>query len=308
MLHERLFGFVPPADGTAYERITAVVLAFLGWQQVAQGSREQREGRRARQVIDVVARHPSGEQRRLIVQCKKYDKKVGKGVLDTLVGVRAQMGDVDLAVVTTVGYTRGARDVACDENVLMLRIRPYEPAEDGDAFVREVIITVIPFQPPVVTNFNLEVTNIEGNMQSGEYAIKAVLEMDDGSPAESLAELMYADIDTFKVGEFDRRVVPAEARWLPSATGRARIGALSWHEVITADDPIETRTTGKGEPVLVVQRIEPDGSVSAGRLVVDRQLFAWDLDDERHVVPRGPLIEGEFLQRENGAPGLSLVV
>jgi hypothetical protein len=218
------------------------------------------------------------------------------------------MGDVELAVVTTVGYTRGARDVACDENVLMLRIRPYEPAEDGDAFVREVIITVIPFQPPVVTSFNLEVTKIEGNMQNGEYAIEAVLERDDGSPAESLAELMYTDIDTFNVGEFDRRVVPAEARWLPSATGRARIGALSWHDVITADDPIETRTTGKGEPVLVVQRIEPDGSVSAGRLVIDRQLFAWDLDDERHVVPRGPLIAGEFLQRENGAPGLSLVV
>ena len=43
MLHDRLFGFVPPTDGTAYERLTAVVLAFLGWQQVAQGSREQRE-------------------------------------------------------------------------------------------------------------------------------------------------------------------------------------------------------------------------------------------------------------------------
>jgi hypothetical protein len=58
----------------------------------------------------------------------------------------------------------------------------------------------------------------------------------------------------------------------------------------------------------VVQRIEPDGSVSAGRLVVDRQLFAWDLNDERHVVPRGPLIDGEFVRRENGTPGLSLEV
>ena len=119
---------------------------------------------------------------------------------------------------------------------------------------------------------------------------------------------MYADIDTFEVGEFDRRVIPGEARWVPSETGRARIGALSWHEVITAGDPIETKITAKGQPVLVVQRIEPDGSVAAGRLVVDRQLFAWDLDDERHVVPRGPLIEGEFVHRENGAPGWSLVM
>jgi hypothetical protein len=303
MLHERLFGFVPPTDGTAYERITAVVLAFLGWRQVAQGSREQREGRRARQVIDVVARHASGEQRRLIVQCKKYDKKVGKEVLDTLVGVRAQMGNVDLAVVTTVGYTRGARDVAHDENILMLRLRPYEPTEDDGAFVREVVITVIPIHPPVVTSFNLEVTSIEGIPQGGEYATNTVLEKDDGSPAETLAELMYADIDTFTVGEFERRVVPAEARWVPAGTGRARIGALSWHEVITAGDPVEIRSTERGEPVLVVQRIEPDGSVSTGRLVVDRQLFAWDLDDERHVVSRGPLIEGEFVQREMGTPG-----
>ena len=131
-------------------------------------------------MIDVVVCDASGEQRRLIVQCKKYDKEVGKEVLDTLVGVRAQMGDVDLAVVTTVGYTRGARDVAHDESVLMLRLRPYEPAEDDGAFVREVVITIIPFQAPVVTSFNLEVTSIEGSVENGEYATNTVLERDDG--------------------------------------------------------------------------------------------------------------------------------
>ena len=89
LLHEALFGFVPGNPGTAYERLTAIVLAGLGWTGVKQQASEQPEGARAKQTLDVVARHPSGEQRRLIVQCKHYAETVGKEVIDTLVGIFA---------------------------------------------------------------------------------------------------------------------------------------------------------------------------------------------------------------------------
>jgi hypothetical protein len=307
-LHQQLFGFVPALDGAAYERISAVLLAFLGWTEVAQGARERRPGRRARQTIDVMARHPSGIERRLIVQCKDYDKKVGKEVLDTLVGIGAQIGDVDLGVVTTIGYTRGARDVAHDENVRMLVLRPYDPDSDDGKFVREVVVKIIPYMPPAVSRFNVETAQIEGSLSSGAYALDTVLQKDDGSDAETLAALMYADINTFQAGTFDRRVVPPEHRWVPSATGRALISALTWHEVIVAGAPTEVRTRGDGEPVLVVEQVEPDGAVLSARLVVDRQLFAWDLNDRRQVVPRGPLIKGEFVEPRTASPGSPLAV
>jgi hypothetical protein len=58
----------------------------------------------------------------------------------------------------------------------------------------------------------------------------------------------------------------------------------------------------------VVEQVEPDGSVPSARLVVDRQLFAWDLNDGRQVVPRGALIEGEFVESQTVAPGSPLAV
>jgi len=115
-LHEAAFGFRPAKPGTAYERLGAVVLATLGWQDVQHDTLAAGEGRLTEHQLDVTARHPAGEIRRLIIECKDWNAEVGKGVLDTLVGVRTQLGaDAAAAVVTTVGYTEGAVTVAVDE-------------------------------------------------------------------------------------------------------------------------------------------------------------------------------------------------
>ena len=43
-LHEQLLGWRPKKDGTAYERLAALVLAGLGWEQIKQESHEQPPG------------------------------------------------------------------------------------------------------------------------------------------------------------------------------------------------------------------------------------------------------------------------
>src|SRR5437868_7095714 len=107
-LHGDLFEFVPPKAGTAYERIAALVLATLGWQNVAHDVSEQPVGRCAEHRLDVVAHDSAGVVGRLIVECKDYSKTVGEGTLNTLVGVREQLGAKAAAVVTTKGFTAGA--------------------------------------------------------------------------------------------------------------------------------------------------------------------------------------------------------
>jgi hypothetical protein len=295
-LHQQLFGFTPRLPGTAYERITAIVLAVLGWTEIQRASREQPEGARAKQTIDVVARNPAGEQRRLIVQCKHYGKRVGKEVMDTLVGIGKQLGDIDLAVVTTVGFKKGAMDVAHDEDVAMIQLRPYDPAQDDGQFIRQIVITIKPVMPPVITAFNLETGPTEGPViegPQGSYDLDTRLQRNDGSPAETLRQLMYADTNTFEPGEFDRRVEPTEARWVALRAGRVKIQALAWHEAIHAGDPVTTESSGEGEPMLVIQQLDSDGNVASGRLVVDRHLYAWDLDSDNNVIPRGPLTDDD---------------
>jgi hypothetical protein len=290
-LHEELFGFIPGNPGTAYERLTAIVLAGLGWTEVQQQSREQPHGATAIQTLDVVARHPSGEQRRLIVQCKHYAETVGKGVMDTLVGIGSQLGDIDLAVVTMVGFTQGARAVAVDRNIAMVRLRPYDPVADEGSFIRSIEISLYAVSPPVTTNFKVEVGSIEGDVNEGEHTYNTLtpLQKDDGTAGESLAEVMQANGGGLEEGEFDRRVELPERRWLVAEGGRAEIKALSWHETIRKGEPTVTVVEGEGDPVLVLQQLDENGATTSGRLVVDRHLWAWDLDDQNSVVPRGPL-------------------
>jgi Restriction endonuclease len=118
-LHEALFRFRPPKQGAAYERLTAVVLAVFGWTDIQHDTREGIEGKRAKHQLDVTARQPTGLVKRLIVECKDWDKKVGKSTLDALVGVLGQLNVNDGAVVTTKDLSRlGCGEVClleCDE-------------------------------------------------------------------------------------------------------------------------------------------------------------------------------------------------
>jgi hypothetical protein len=104
--HEAAFGFRPAKPGTAYERLSAVVLATLGWQEVVHDTTESVPGKLAEHQLDVTGRHPSGEIRRLIVECKDWDQVVDHATLDKLVGVRAQVGADAAAAMTTRPTTR----------------------------------------------------------------------------------------------------------------------------------------------------------------------------------------------------------
>lgn len=128
-LHEHIFGFIPSKAGTAYERLAAVVLAELGWESVRHETKVRPEGRRAEQRLDVTATHPDGSVRRLLVECKDWNKEVGKGTLDALVGVRNQAGFDTAMVVTTKDFTAGAIDVAVDEGIAMVILRQVRPDE-----------------------------------------------------------------------------------------------------------------------------------------------------------------------------------
>lgn len=66
-----------------------------------------------------------------------------------LVGIGVQLGDVDLGIVTTVGFAAGARDVAVDRNVAMVRLRPYDPTGDEDNFIRRINLTLNVFSSPI---------------------------------------------------------------------------------------------------------------------------------------------------------------
>jgi hypothetical protein len=145
-LHEAMFGFRPSGLGKCYERLAAIVFAHLGWADVVFDTIRGVPGRRAKHQIDVTARLANGQTERAIIECKDWDKGVGKATLDALVGIRTQLR-ADLAiVVTTERYTRGARAVAVDEGVMMLRLQPIDP-DDLPDYVRSASVKLVPTVP-----------------------------------------------------------------------------------------------------------------------------------------------------------------
>ena len=89
-------------------------------------------------------------------------------------------------------------------------------------------------------------------------------------------------------GDFDRRVELPASRWVRAGDGRVQIKAITWHEKIEQASHL-VRIEGKGHPELVLQQLGDDCKPTSGRLVVDRDLYAWDVDKKNNVVPRGQL-------------------
>jgi hypothetical protein len=217
-LDEAAFGFRPAKPGTAYERLSAVVLATLGWLEVMHDTTESVPGKLAEHQLDVTGRHPSGEIRRLIVECKDWDQVVDQATLDKLVGIRAQVGADAGSVVTTKGYTAGALAVAVDENIGLWRLRPFDP-ENPELYVKQITLTLIAV---VSTYSDVTVEVPEDRFPAGTPTQARAWTSDrllhgDGSLAETLQQVLEgqrAKLDE-EAGPYPRQVSFSDGRLLP---------------------------------------------------------------------------------------------
>lgn len=292
-LHEALFGYRPDKAGTAYERLSALVFASLEWADVKHDVREAGQGRRTKHQIDVTATDPSGQVRRLLVECKDWDKKVGKGTLDALVGVRNPLGADAAAVVTTKGYTKGAVDVAVDEDIALILLSPYDP--DGDLhFVMKIVVDYV-FYYPSIEDYDFEVWP-DHELPAGRpvrvgFTIEDHLSHLDGTKAEQIIDVMKNHSTApLKEGRYPQRADFPDGRLMPTVDGAGLpIAAMTWTEnnIPTKHQQV---IESDGEPMLVLQQLDEKGEPQEARLFVDTALNAWDIDEAGSVVQRGPLL------------------
>lgn len=291
-LHDAIFGFRPAKAGIAYERLAAVVLAGFGWQGVKHETTLRPEGRRAEQRLDVTATHPDGSVQRLLVECKDWNKSVGKGTLDALVGVRDQAGFDAAMAVTTKGFTSGAVDVAVDENVAMVILREFRPGDGPFVMGFELKVG---FQNKAYDRFDLDVDR-SALPQHGELKFQLAgadrLLFLDGSPAETFGEVIDKNGAKLSEGEgaFDCSADLGEGRLVSAEDGtQVPIKAIRWRETVRIDGPTVSHKA-KGEPCLVVEQLDDAGKPQGGRLVVDEHLHAWQIGASGEVVSAEQLV------------------
>jgi hypothetical protein len=291
-LHEQLFGFRPKKKGTAYERLGAIVLASLGWDDIHHDTTLRPAQKRAKHQLDITATNPDGSIRRLLVECKDWDKKVKKPTLDSLVGVRTQLGFDAAMAVTTVGFTAGAIDVAADENIAMVILRPHGPNDHG-RFVRRAEAK-LDFHFLSFHSFDLELA--AHDLPFGQKFVFRLAEDDrlqnlDGTSAETIREILevHSGGPPKREGDFHRHARFDGGRSILAVDGTAvPIRGLKWVERL-AKTTETVVVEAEGNPCLVVEQLDEHGDPDHVRLVVDRHLNAWEITAGGHVVPRDGL-------------------
>ncbi len=266
----------------------------MGWKNVQHDVRERGEGRRASHQIDVVAANPQGDARRLIIECKDWNRTVGKGTVDALVGVRNQLGADTAAIITTEGFTSGAVDVADDERISRLVIQAYDPVAHPGPYVMRITLQ-IRADSVRHTDFDAQLAD-PASLSCDEIRLEFTTQGEflaaDRSTAAQMRDVLQRPTEATRVDAQTRRCrfECPEGWFLPTADGHVvAISELSWTEtIIEGKKPTEIVIEANGEPVLVVEEFPP-GEASSERVVVDGDLFAWDIGEDGQVVARGKL-------------------
>ncbi|HEU0251236.1 MAG TPA: restriction endonuclease [Solirubrobacteraceae bacterium] len=271
----------------------AILLAILGWHDLAQETPELTVDWRTQHLLDITVCEPLGEARHLLAECRDWCKVVERSTIDGLIGLRSQAGADVAAVITTSGFTESARLRAVEEEVALIFLRPFRAFRSGDAnrFVKCVEMTFA-INIPVYSDFDVELISGRGSLRGTQFQIAFdedhhLLAL-DGSPAETASEILCASETPAKEGVFRQCATFRKGRLL-QVVGNApiAISSLAWTETVhrnTHTTSIET----EGDPIILVERLgDATRGILAERMVVDDDLYAWQVDGEGEVVNRG---------------------
>lgn len=285
-LHDSLFGPSDLAPGKRYERLVAVIFGTLGERVVRYDVRESGPGRRTKHQIDVWIER-EGREQLVVVECKHWKEDVGKGVLDTLVGIRNQLEAAKAIAVTTVGFTKGARDVAFDEGIDLVLMTRFRDPEDWSGLVKEIRMSgttrYSSADDPVFRAVDPEEAQQlpEEDQEFGPLTSEDRLLDGTGAPRESLGELIDSIKPAQAPGEYSRAVDLPDDRYLELPSGyRISVRSLEWTE--TVSEATTNHIIGpRSDPQLLVRQISPEtGEPTDKRAVFDHQLRRWRIDEE----------------------------
>lgn len=125
-VYDRTIALERLKHGTKYERLTALVFQLLDEDTtITHDVRLRGDQKRTRHQIDVRITK-AGEERRVLIECRDKDNgnKVGLSEARSFATVLRHL-DAKGIMVTTTDYTKGAQDLAADESIQLLTLRPF---------------------------------------------------------------------------------------------------------------------------------------------------------------------------------------
>ncbi len=195
-------------------------------------------------------------------------------------------------MVTTVGFTQGARGYAIDEGIMLVHLRSFEERDWQNRLAQiDLVVTCvgpggpriswIPVDPAAAEMLEREMpdeTQIRAN--TSLYYDHA------GVPLGTLSELLGKWWTSLRVplsgGTLYGREIFDSSVSVAYGSGSLEVVGFDW-EVATIESS-KTISIGPGERIaeLIIRSL--DGSLD--EVIFDSDLLAWSVDDRGHVVPR----------------------
>jgi len=213
-LHDRFFSILSSKEGTRYERLAAVVFKTLNDQQIVVHDLKLCGDSTVKHQIDVLI-EVAGSRKRVLIECKDFDKKgrlVGLGILRDFRSVVEDTRADEAFVLTCTGYTKPARKYAKAKEIKLAVLRIFEDA-DWEGRIMQAIVNLIVQVPARVERVDMGFATEE---QAAAFRDEAVAE---GIPfpmflKESPAHLVDNTTQQVQVLDYIER----EAARLPSPT------------------------------------------------------------------------------------------
>lgn len=291
-LHDELFEDQPKKPGTRLERITALVFAAVEEGVVRHQQLRRGPGRAAGHWIDVDVEHPV--RGLTIIECKHWKSMVDQDVLNSVCSRRDQLGATAAVVVSTVGFTAGAQAVAADEGVLLLRLSRLAPDDHWHGILKEIRMRGT-FVAPAIVEMRWRAVDPaeaaeladdpEATWRPDRDPLEERVEHEDGTPAERVRDLVAQRPSPSEQGRYEHEVPLEDARFVRVGDRRVAVRALHWVEEISVART-ETVIGPRSPGVILVERITPEGA-KAIRVVMDHELRAWRITEDRRLVPAG---------------------
>jgi hypothetical protein len=161
-IHDRFFSVSTSKEGTRYERLAAIVLKCLQDQHVVIHGFELRGASTVKHQIDVLI-EVDGQQKRILIECKDFDKSKALVGLSIVRDFRSVVEDTqadEAFIVTCTGYTKPAMQYAKAKGIKLSVLRAFEEA-DWEGRIKQIIVNLHIQMPPRVERVDIGVATPE---------------------------------------------------------------------------------------------------------------------------------------------------
>ena len=232
-LHDRFFTILSTKAGTRYERLAALVFKRLHEQHAVIHDFKLIGASKVKHQIDVLL-EIDGKSRRVLVECKDFDKAgkpVGLGIIRNFWAVIEDTHADEAFVVTCTRYTPPARRYATAKGIKLAVLRVLEDA-NWEGYIRSVKIQMHVESGPRIERSELALDRAEHDRFVADLRTAGIVLRIDGQG------VMFRDIDPiFLVSKSEKlQVMHFLRREIESEVARQR------HNAVTIDvDPQKWR-------------------------------------------------------------------